>query len=267
MKMQGLTYIAIFVAIYYLFAPIFSWFRQTHQQYYTRRPVEIDDLPPVAVQGIRQMVDELVPLGFQVASHTFNSKPVPRVHSGIILFLNRTSGDIAQGIYTIGHVTLNPVATNNLDSTLHKKSNWMFVFQSKYISGRSIATKSSRTASVFPINPRCDSINVNWLSSPAEIYQIHRARVKRFGAEDLCALPNPGEEIAYLDAESAAEMQRVVDVGYYWLDAPAKVYRLTLKGAYLMTWRLLPPWRQLRKANQRRKALRELRSARQRIDP
>jgi hypothetical protein len=54
-------------------------------------------------------------------------------------------------------------------------------------------------------------------------------------------------------------MARHVDLGYYYRDELAGVQRPTLKGAYLMSWRLLWPVKPIRAALRRSKAQRLLR--------
>src|SRR5213075_914355 len=79
------------------------------------------------------------------------------------------------------------------------------------------------------------------------IHELHRRRVRHLGREgDPCVAPAPGTELAALTEDWHREGTRLERCGYCYLDELARTYRKTLKVAYLIQWKLLPPivqWR------------------------
>src|SRR5215212_5190179 len=62
-------------------------------------------------------------------------------------------------------------------------------------------------------------------------------------------------------ADWRRETLRLVQCGYCYLDAEARTYRKTLKGTFLLQWRLTPPlkqWRIRRRDRRARRIWREL---------
>ena len=61
-------------------------------------------------------------------------------------------------------------------------------------------------------------------------------------------MPTEQEPVEYLHRLAEKEVARWVKYGYYRLDSRSKKYRPTLKGAALLSWKLLPPIKNLRQA-------------------
>jgi hypothetical protein len=62
------------------------------------------------------------------------------------------------------------------------------------------------------------------------------------------------QAIKHFEEKERRTIQRAIDGGYYRLDEQKDRYRLTLKGTYLLTWKLLPPFKQIRLRLNARKA-------------
>ena len=62
-----------------------------------------------------------------------------------------------------------------------------------------------------------------------------------------------GDAIAYLQSDMIEELERAVGFHYLRLDARAGIYRPTLKGAFLMTWREMWPIKAIRLVQQARR--------------
>jgi hypothetical protein len=127
---------------------------------------------------------------------------------------------------------------------------WMVTIRTRFADGTQIVTGSSTRAGVFPANPSADVIAANWIKDPARLYRIHRARVVASGrAGEPRMLPAPERAVAYQQDEWREEIERLIRAGYFRRPGGGGKCRMTLKGAYVMTWRLLWPvkqWRQLR---------------------
>jgi hypothetical protein len=92
--------------------------------------------------------------------------------------------------------------------------------------------------------------------NPAAVWDVHRRRRARLRKVDNETMPLPGDDgwIDEMLKEHARTMDHMVAAGYYMLDDDAGVYRKTWKGAYLMTWKLLPPVKQVRQLMKRIRA-------------
>ena len=93
------------------------------------------------------------------------------------------------------------------------------------------------------------------------LYELHRRRVERLRAQRVLAFEpaiEPGASIKWLRDLHDRTVQRQFAAGYYRHDEGAGVYRKTVKGTFLMTWKLLWPWKQIRLARHARKLRREL---------
>lgn len=90
---------------------------------------------------------------------------------------------------------------------------------------------------------------------PLRLYRIFRLLLRRrFGAATLRrreVLADPSRFLADLHDEM---LHGKVEAGYLRLDRKANRYQATLKAAYLWSWRVLPPFAQLRRVAARRKA-------------
>ena len=89
----------------------------------------------------------------------------------------------------------------------------------------------------------------------AGLYEIHRARVN-FGASRS---PIGDDPIGYLERSDRRTKQRLDRRGVLLPRPDAGLLRLTWKGAYLVTWRLLWPVPAIRRALRRNRAARVLR--------
>jgi hypothetical protein len=235
------------VVLMYVVAPLMVKRSQYHKAERELQPTLLEDLNATARDGMRRAVHDLRSEGFEVVGNYTTKGSVPGSTAVMVLFIRRASGDFAEGFF---------VATQNKESY---NEVWTVAIRTRFADGLEIATVSSPSATIFPVNPTQDVINPYWIKDSRLLYAIHRARVEASGrAGQHRVLPPPGGEPDFLRAEHRRELRRVADAGYFWLDEPAGKYRPTLKGAYLMTWRLLWPLKGLRAAARRRKARREL---------
>jgi hypothetical protein len=67
-------------------------------------------------------------------------------------------------------------------------------------------------------------------------------------------LPPEGDEIHALSTSFTKTLMRQVEFGYLYLDEAANVFRPTVKGAILMTWKIAWPTGMIKRALIRRKA-------------
>ncbi|MEX0775695.1 MAG: hypothetical protein WD042_08260 [Phycisphaeraceae bacterium] len=90
-------------------------------------------------------------------------------------------------------------------------------------------------------------------ADPRALWRAHQALLQnRARGCALRPLPMQQDAATFLEAEITREMQKKTARGWWRRDEAGGKYRLTLKGAYLMTWAEMPPVRQIRRARLRR---------------
>jgi len=116
----------------------------------------------------------------------------------------------------------------------------------RFVGGRTLTVHNSPLPGVFGPVPGKEKVRLRDVRDPTRLVRIYQALVaQRYGAlrrEPADYQADPG---AFLAAAMTRELRQQVDTGYLWLDDRAGVYRPTWKGAFLMTWKLLQPFRDI----------------------
>jgi hypothetical protein len=93
------------------------------------------------------------------------------------------------------------------------------------------------------------------VTDPASLCRISRELIRRRYREVNVATPDDGgDPAAYLTAAMREELAGQVGTGYCRWDEAGQTFRPTWKGAVLMTWKLLPPFLQIRESRMRWRA-------------
>lgn len=199
-----------------------------------------------ATQLTAEMKDFLAPLlpqfaveGFEVAANVHNSRGVPSAKGFHLLLVNRQTCDCASILLV----------------QAKQVRNFVFSISSRFADGHEVRTGVNREIGFSPRNSLVDSLSVAWVREVAPVCELHRRRLEKLGREQGPRLaPAPGEEVAHFDETWQREVSRMEADGYCYLDAAAGTYRKTLKGAFLMQWKLLPRMKRWRIRLRDRKA-------------
>ena len=136
--------------------------------------------------------------------------------------------------------------------------------RSKFWDGSAVVTSNSAVISGYRANPRTDTATFPWVRDAATLVEAHARRLTRLGKADSRRIDAAaaGEETLHLQRNWAEELEWHVASGYMVLDAAVQRYRLTWRGAVMVSWKLTSPVKPLllrwRERNARRlwKALR-----------
>lgn len=222
------------VGFFYVVAPLLVLGSQTLAAELVLRPTQVEDLPAGAREVLRGMLEAFWAQGFEVVSNCRTVGSVPGVMGVQLLLVQPESRDIGYWIFSA--------------SASGVVRAWTMTVRTRFADGTQIVTSSSTQAGVFPANPTVDVVYANWLKDPARLYRIHRARVVACGrAGEPRMLPAPERAVAYQQDEWREEVDRLIRTGYYQPPGAGGKCAMTVKGAYVMTWRLLWPvkqWRQ-----------------------
>ena len=130
----------------------------------------------------------------------------------------------------------------------------LVVFLTERTAGPTLVTSNSTIIVPFPPNPRFDTVWFPDVRDPAKLYALHEARVAQPGAGVPRRTTVASDPVDYQRRLETASKEHMVRCGYWWLEEDNRVYRPTWKGAILMAWRLLPPFRQLIRWQRTRRA-------------
>ena len=230
-----------------LFVPIVTHHNQSQPIRRAQEPCEISQLPPDFAWFASRSAAELAPLGFVAAAHLRSDTSNGRQLTHVSIWTNRTAGDMAE------------VISVRVSGAMASSGSSLVTFITRYRDGTSIITSNSKTPGIFRRNPKELSLRVPTTSDVALMYRVHRARVGRLGrSRGQPVLPAAGSEIEDHQDRNTRTMVYQVDAGYYRIDQDAGVYRPTWKGAFLMTWKLVQPFKSIRMSRVRRASEMEL---------
>lgn len=211
-------------------------------------PAELTDLPGEVAPAFYVASNQLASCGFRslgtVRQHLWNTGQ----NGFISLWVNETLLDSIQiiGICTPSHVGGWKVVT-------------LVTFRSEFTDGTSIVTSNSPSASVFPPDRRLSSVRCPGVYDIALIHRFHRARVERDRGKRQATLDRASDPVSRLRMEHKETFERMIAAGYFAIDETGLQYVATYKGAYLMAYKLLPPFKQIQKIRKDRAVNRTLR--------
>lgn len=93
------------------------------------------------------------------------------------------------------------------------------------------------------------------------LYRIFQRILERDFRSPTLTQPDVSDPVRYIKTATEREYLRQVETGYYRLDDASGQYATTLKGAYMMAWKLMAPIKQIRQmllASRSRETLRAL---------
>jgi hypothetical protein len=195
---------------------------------------------------MREMLQTLLPQfraeGFTAAANFHHRNAVPGIRAIQMLLVNRATNDVA--------VILAVWSSSGRSLS--------FAIRSIFEDQTSVATGVSRVVGIYPKDPDARSASFPWVKDAHTLCEIHRRRLAGFQCADrLRCAPAPGEELSFVNMEWTRSSERIVRTGYRYADPSTGVYRLTWKGAFLVTWKESSPIKDWRNAARDRGARRE----------
>jgi hypothetical protein len=210
-------------------------------------PLDHPDLPAEVGQEFQSVIDQLRPAGFEPITGFAMPNATSNVKSIVLFLVNRQAKDIATA--TVTHAP--PLLSFYVE------------FFSHFRYGTRQNTNNSRTdLEIFAPWPLRKTYQFPQVRDAGQLYRLHQALIARSGMRDkvfrldeefhgdaAAALATWGTEVL---------VGHAVGPGYMYLSPSENVYRLTWKGTFLVTWKLLWPRTAIRRAARYRKARRLL---------
>ncbi len=109
------------------------------------------------------------------------------------------------------------------------------------LDGRELTTNNSDASGT--LHPRPDRLIASFveIDDPLELYRRHLERLRALGTVARSPLPAPGELIAHLESDSVKVFEGQVEAGYFLRDDESRTFRVTWKGAIMMSWKHVWP--------------------------
>jgi hypothetical protein len=239
-------FVGLFVGAPYLLLPLYIRSKMVFSVENRFEPVWLGVIPPEAQQAFDTATRGLAACGFRAVGHLRAAGQLAGggvEDSHISVWVNEREGDVAN------------VIAVRASSAMGRICDPVVAFAKRFTDGSSVTTSNSRSATIFPADASADGITCRDCWDFEKLYAVHRARAARLQAgRRIAPLPKDGEAAAFMHADYIRDLDRVTRAGYYSFDSGRPGYRPTLKGAYIMTWRLLWPLKQLRRRERDRRA-------------
>jgi hypothetical protein len=194
-----------------------------------------DPLPALVQEHLDLVQDQLTPLGFQAEGIFFLPRAARNVRTLFALYVNRSTQERAMAVTIYGRT----------------KNGWrhlQFVeFNTRYTNGRDINTNNTNEIGAFKTSSTTLSTRIRWIADPVKLCNIHRAislaRGEAAPKELRLDTWSHGDASAHVANMLRESLEGARQSGYLRLSADGTHYRATFKGAYLMTWRILQPFK------------------------
>ncbi len=207
-------------------------------------------LPLLVRDHFKKACDDLMPLGFEYITGMRLPQMTDNVMAIMIVLVNRQAGDAAAAI------------------SIYGKSDEVWDLQTSYIeysttfrSGITVNTQNSPALSAFPPLEESKNYRFPTVREARQLYQVHERLLSQENrATKVMRLDEEfgGDAVAFVGQALHREMVGAAEVGYLYLTSDEKHFRATLKGAFLMTWQELFPFKQIRRSYRDRQAKRQL---------
>src|SRR5215470_14413737 len=230
-----MTSLILFIALIYLGAPLIVWVtqRQAANPQLTCYGLVLDD---ARFSYLPQTAQQIQQLGFELIGYFGLVGQTTNVNTFLAYLVHRRNGDaaIVAGVYSKQGLMVR-----------------MVEFATRFADQSSLTTGNSRIQGVY-FRPRQKPVyHFSWIQDPARLYQLHQHLIMRDKPGLAKDFVEPGAEAERICDGMRREMADQIAPGILRLDSSGQWYRPTLKGACLMCWKMLPPFKQIRAAMNR----------------
>jgi hypothetical protein len=207
-------------------------------------PLAEGELPDDVLDFLARQTVELTALGFEPAG-CFSLHGVMAGTAAVTymaMHMNRASGD-SVGAFAIRQRT----AAGSV------MKNHYVEFSTDFSDGSSVETGNTSELGSFRFTEEKDVLYFPHVRDVSRLHALHRARLAEHRGAQEKVLPPPDGLGQDLVDGIVRDLERQVGFGDMYRDSPSGLYRPTVKGAYRMTWQLMPPMGWINRLRQRRR--------------
>lgn len=224
----------------FVVAPIIVRFQNRFKRYAELFEIDCDSLPEEIQKTFEPNGEKLFRLGFEPRGYFYQFDQMPNTTSYLSFWVNEKAGETA----LMAHISLKNQNGITKKTTLE--------FGTEFSNGISLCTNNSDLG-VFNYPPEKTVLRLPNNQNVKQLYRVHLKKLEKLRVNAEKLLPVKGMEVFDLTTAMEKELRTQVDLGIMFLDEPENAYRPSWKGAFLMTWRLLPPTKNIRQLKMRRK--------------
>jgi hypothetical protein len=241
MLLTVFIFLFFMVAYPYVVGPLVVRFSQKYSASPQVEQVGADAFCPELAAYFGWFAACLAPLGFAPAAYLRLTDAATRTEIRFLILTNESARESAAAYELKGK---GPVQTFSRQ----------FEFCTEFVNGDEIGTHNSGIGYVMKPHPKKRLFRFPGVRDPRTLHRAHRRLVERHRPAAEPFVPTRGTEHLHIAHGFEKTFKRQVEFGYFFLDEAEGVYRPTLKGAFLMSWKLLWPVKQAREALARRSA-------------
>ena len=237
-------------AAFYLGLPLLIYFQQKFPAHPEMLELDLEDLDRALAKFLMTRTRALVALGFDEPTTVQIPDAVPNVSSYLIMLVNRQAGDKAMVTVLIAGGPA-PMQTAYVE------------YSTRFEDGVVFDTLNSDQLNAFPPARQAVRTQTPTVSDPAELYRMHQFQMSKHDGGAKKVVYGRGGGLNYLTSVVLIDSyDKQVERGWLKYDSRTDAYRTTLKGAYLIVWGLVQPFKALRTLAMRSRENRVLRDFR-----
>ena len=233
--------LALLLSAPYWLGPVMVWRtnRSRVPAWHVSSDAAFDALPVEVRPFFEHTGRDLQQCGFILVAVLHETNLVPGYATWVSVHVKRPAH---QRAVVVAHLPANPLAP--------VKPKPAFYFRTAFGDGRVIETGNIDEPNVFPPLPRHDNWQFPEIADVRRLHELHDVLLGPFGSASRDPIPEGGE-VAHLTRAMLDFYRAHVGTGYLRVIEPDRVFGPTVKGAALMTWKLLPPMSWLARAKVR----------------
>lgn len=210
-------------------------------------PPDLPSLPDDVAATFGAATRQLGGVGFEVLSGFGLPRQMPNVKAVVLLLANRATKDMAMATAIYGEAA---------DGT-RMQAHYVEI-AACFRDDTVVQTNNCDQLSAFRTRPPLYATQFPGVKDAARLFRLHTALCRKYAQAAPKSMPLDeefgGDARAYLAAALREELDLQVPAGYMCRDEAAGIYYPTIKGAFLMTWGELFPFKQVRLLRRARKA-------------
>lgn len=230
----------------HLLGPLIIYLTQKSQAYPNFTVINPRDLPPQIFATFARSREILAGLGFETVACLHKDGLMTNVRAYMLLLVNRQTKESALVYDMLADTGISSVHRSVID------------FNTELSNGVEICTTTANDPNPYRPYPEKLMYQFPEVKNPWQLYKLHRQMVQANteGSDVYAYLPAQGDEIRSFSVSFTKTLMRQVEFGYLYLDEATNIFRPTVKGAIIMTWKLAWPTGMIKRALIRRRARR-----------
>lgn len=237
-------WLAVLLSPYWL-GPVVVWLTQRPSARPLFQPFDParHKVPDDVAAAMRQTCEALATEGFRVVADLFQTGQVKHVSVRVVLLENPGTAELALAITVFSAARPARMVASYVE------------LPTKFRDGRSVSVNNSPRLGSFAPRPPRAVLQFLSVRDPARLCRIKRAYLRRhYRQVEASPFEHQGDPGRFLSEALVRELTEQVEAGTRRRDDRAGVFRPTFTGAWMMTWKLLPPFSSIRKARLGRRA-------------